>query len=209
MKKITIALLIGFSLFYTQEFNAQASSKLFKTYGYNLQYSKVPFTSTSFGTSFANSTTFIGAGYSFNLRYSLAEMGDNSSFGLSTGLLAALDFALPDDFINGSYGGLYLPTHLNYNIGAGSTYDTDKDFGFGIGLGITPSYLPLSGNDEISKLRISPSIQLSLRFWASGNNALNEYFVRFDRLPGVSDSIPGEKPFSFTLALGSTRYIGY
>lgn len=210
MKKIIIALLVCFSCFYIQNLNAQASSKLFKTHGYNVQYSKVAYEAPSFGGGLrANDVNFLGFGYSFNLRYSLTELSDDSSIGLSAGLLAALDYAFSLDGTDGSYGGLYLPVHVNYNIGAGATYDTDKNFGFGIGVGMTPSYMPLSGGGDISKLRLSPSAQIALRFWAAGTNALNEYFLRFDKLPGVSDAIPGEKPFSFTFAAGITRYIGY
>ncbi|MDF1697246.1 MAG: hypothetical protein P1U56_15490 [Saprospiraceae bacterium] len=209
MKKSIVAFFVMCSFACLQNLNAQASSKLFQSVGYTTQVQKVPFEGVGFsGNSFSGRTWFVGAGFLYNLRFNITEMGDNSSIGLSSGLVVALDYGFDED-LETSYGGLYLPIHLNYNVGAGSTYDTDKDFGVGLGVGLTPSYMPLFGNTALRELRLSPSVKLSLRFWAAGSNALNEYFIRFDKYPSGNTELGGDTSLPFMITLGKTRYIGY
>lgn len=213
MKKITTILLVLFCCAYTQTSSAQASDKLFKSHGFTLQWSKIPIETSGFGIGkFEDRLHYIGIGYSFDLRFTLVQMGDNSSLGLSAGLLAAIDCSLGAETFQyeDALGSVYVPVHLNYNIGAGATYDSDSDFGFGIGLGMTPSYLPISGGEDLTKLRLSPSVKLSIRYYKSGSNSLSEYFIRLDKLPDDIDlASEGDNSLPMTLTIGRSKVIGY
>lgn len=202
------------SMAFAQSSNAQASDKLFKSRGYSLQWSKIPIESSSFtGGIIEDRLNYVGIGYSFNLRYTLAQLSDNASVGLSAGLTAALDCSYGSESFRYSeaYGSVYAPIHVDYNIGAGSTYDSDKDSGFGIGIGLTPSYLPIVGGRDLTKLRLSPSVKLSIRSYKAGSNSLREYFIRLDKLPNNIETAPinSDDSLPFTLTIGRSKIIGY
>jgi hypothetical protein len=213
MKKITKVLLVLFCCAYAQTSFAQASDKLFKSHGFTIQWSKIPIEATDFiGGSYEDRLNYLGVGYGLDLRFTLAQLGDNASLGLSASLIAALDCTVGGQsfLYEDAYGSVYVPVHLNYNIGAGATYDSDSDFGFGIGLGLTPSYLPIVGGEDLSELRLSPSVKLSLRYYKSGTNSLSEYFIRVDKLPdNIELSTIENDSFPMTFTIGRTKVIGY
>jgi len=203
-------LIVLLSFCFTQESSGQANDRLLKSRGYSMQWTKLPLSlSTFFGQVQTENLNQAGIGYTYNFRYNLFEAGDNSAIGLGVGISAGLEFGanLEQELI--SAGAVYLPIDLNYNYGAGSTYDTDQDFGIAIGLGVTPSYLPIFSNRSISKLNSSPSLNLAIRQWVSGSNALKEYFFRFDKIPTDLVLPVDEGLSSFTLTLGVKGFIGY
>jgi hypothetical protein len=210
MKKLTTILLVLFCCAYTQTSDAQANDKLFKSRGYNFQWTTLPIAVSSFGGQINyDNLKQRGVGYSYKLRYNLIQAGDNSSVGLGFGLTAGLEVGINIDYEYLTFGALYAPLELSYNYGAGSTYDSDNDFGFGLGVGLTAAYLPIYSEPDISKIRFSPSLNISIRKFSDGNNSLREYFLRFDKISSELDIPEGESLSAYTITVGTKKIIGY
>ena len=68
MKKFTTVLLVLFCCVYTQTSTAQASDKLFKSCGYNIQWTKLPIAASSFGGQITyDNLTQRGIGYELDI----------------------------------------------------------------------------------------------------------------------------------------------
>lgn len=153
-------------------------------------------------------------GYSYSIRYNLYEKNENQSIGIGVTPYLGFDgggFYKDDDPFG--IGTFSIPITLSYNLGTGATYDTNKDRGFAIALGVDAYYTPLfttsKYKEKFQKLRVSPHIKISFRFWGK-SNALREIFISYNYIKNDNKvDIKNGTPPPMSVKFGFGKFLNY
>ena len=159
---------------------------------------------------------FYDYGLNYRLRYNITEKDDNNSisFVVNPGVGAYLGFFQEQGSDLFALGGANLALGINYNTGAGATYDADKNNGWAFSGGVDFLYVPLlvasDGSDlDPKQFYIAPYIEIGYRYWGKKSNALREFFLRVN-IMGHEDGTESLDPVTpFLIRGGVAKFINY
>lgn len=222
MKKLFSLLLLSL-LFCSTTFGQELKDRFLISFGYGFHYFQSPnSTYIFFDEYFAPAEekfisesfrSFSFYDYSLDCRLNLLEINKNSAISVKASPTLGLDI--------GTFGFLsfQLPLSLEYDLGAGSTYDATDEKGFYVSAGLTLMVNPLiyvkereesqivSQGGKLTKAWLRPSFGAGYRYW-NNLNRMKEIGVQFAIGP-KGDAIPDLPSYNgHTEKTKSSFYIG-
>jgi hypothetical protein len=152
----------------------------------------------------------------YKYRRNIFEFSDNSSFGVSIAPSFGMTLSVSDNYGIDLFA-FQLPVLAEWNLRAGSTYNTTKNVGFVLGIGASYTHFPLlrtdngiSQNPPPAINSFQPEAEIGYKYWHQDNtlreiNLSAGFGGKFDRTN--NPLLIGTRPFSIRVTW--FQYINY
>lgn len=156
--------------------------------------------------------------YMYRFRYNFSEPSAESAFSFSINPSLSFGLVIPNKGDNGGFFTFNVPLLLNYEHGAGSTYNSTLNHGFTIGAGIEFYKSPLFFIEKTGEIPITafimPTVSAGYRHWTRSNH-LAEFNFKIGKgskvkLPEIyeEEELPGSlSAYEFRFSI--IRFLNY